>query len=166
MTSAPGARHADIAVAGDVGRGRGAHRRRVILGALLSIAAVLIAGRLALTPFVARHTRQVLQNLKGYRGSFDDVSFSLLRLSYTIDGLKLVQVPTPPGGDTKRPYFYARHIGIGVHLRQLIQKRELVAALEVDGPKMNIIAGKTKETSQTKVGDPELGAKLHRLSPL
>src|ERR1700682_621054 len=166
MTSAPGARHADIAVAGDVGRGRAAHRRRGILGALLTIAALLVAGRLALTPFVARHTRQVLQNLKGYRGSFDDVSFSLLRLSSTIDGLKLVQVPTPPGGDEKRPFFYAKQIEIGLHWRNLIHKHELVGTVELDGPKLNLIAGKSKARSQLNIADPELGTKLKALSPL
>jgi len=145
-------------------RPRGRHQR--LFAGLLVLAGLLVAGRLALNPWVSTHTRDVLSSLKGYRGDFDDVSISLLHLSYSIDGLKLVQVPTPPGADVKRPYFYARHIGIGLHLRELIQKRELVAAVDLEGPKMNIIAGKTKETSQTKVGDPELGAKLQRLSPL
>ena len=73
-------------------------RHRKLLLSLAVVAAALVAARLALNPFVESHTRQVLGSLKGYRGSFDDVSVSLWRLSYTIDGLKLVQVPTPPGG--------------------------------------------------------------------
>jgi hypothetical protein len=119
-----------------------------------------------LTPLVARHTRQILQNLKGYRGSFDDVSFSLLRLSYTIEGLKLVQVPTPPGGDEKRPLFYAKRIEIGLHWRNLIYKHELVGAAELDGPKLNLIAGKSKARSQLNIADPELADRLRALSPL
>ena len=51
-------------------------------------------------------------------------------------------------------------------LNEVLERRDLIAAVDLDAAKMNIIAGKTKETSQTKVGDPELGAKLHRLSPL
>jgi Domain of Unknown Function (DUF748) len=136
------------------------------VGALLAVAAVLIASRLALTPLVARHTRQILQDLKGYRGSFDDVSFSLLRLSYTIEGLKLVQVPTPPGGDEKRPFFYAKRIEIGLHWRNLIYKHELVGNAVLDRPKLNLIAGKSKATSQLNIADPELADRLRALSPL
>src|SRR5438270_12973437 len=107
-----GARQVDTRPAVAVVAGRATNRRRAIVVAVLVVAAVLIGARLALTPFVAQQTRHVLQNLKGYRGRFDDVSFSLLRLSYTIDGLKLVQVPTPRGGDEKRPLFYAQRIEI------------------------------------------------------
>jgi hypothetical protein len=166
MTSAHGARQAEIGLSGAVVGGRAANRRRVIAVVLLTVAAVLVAGRLALTPFVARQTRHVLQNLKGYRGSFDDVSFSLLRLSYTIDGLKLVQIPTPPGGDEKRPLFYAKRIEIGLHWDNLIHKHELVGTAELDGPKLNLIAGKSKATTQLNIADPELADKLKALSPL
>ena len=141
-------------------------RHPVLLAVLLGIAALLIAGRLALNPFVARHTRQVLQSLKGYRGSFDDVSISLSHLSYTIDGLKLVQVPTPPGASEKRPFFYAQRIRIGLHWRDLIHEQELVGDVELDRPKLNLIAGKSEGTSQTGIADPELGDKIKRLSPL
>jgi len=140
------------------------HRRA--LGALVVIAALLVAGRLALNPFVARHTRDVLDSLKGYRGSFDSVGVSLYRLSYTIDGLKLVQVPTPPGGSEKRPFFYAKRIRIALHWRDLIHKHELVATAELEGPKLNLIAGNSKESSQTRIADPELGEKIKRLAPL
>ena len=77
---------------------------------LLVIAAVLVVARLALNPFVKHHTQEVLDSLQGYRGSFKDVSVSLYRLSYTIDGLKLVQVPAPRGGENKRPFFFAQRI--------------------------------------------------------
>ena len=142
---------------------RGHHK---LLWTSAAIVAVLIAGRLALNPFVSQHTQQVLDSLKGYRGSFDDVSVSLWRLSYTIDGLKLVQIPTPPGANDKRPFFHANRIVIGLHWRNLIHKRELVGSVELDQPKMNLIAGESKEQSQTKIVDPELGAKIKRLSPL
>jgi hypothetical protein len=145
---------------------RAGRRRRALVVALLAVAAVLVAGRLALTPFVARQTRHVLQNLKGYRGSFDDVSFSLRHLSYTIEGLKLVQIPTPPGGDEKRPLFYARRVEIGLHWGDLIHRHELVGTVELDGPKLNLIAGKSRATSQLKIADPELADKLKALSPL
>ena len=143
-----------------------AHRHRGLLWALASVAVVVVAARFALNPFVARHTQQVLDSLKGYRGSFKDVSISLWRLSYTIDGLKLVQVPTPPGASEKRPFFYAERIQIGLHWRNLIHNRELVGTTELDRPKLNLIAGESKQESQTKVVDPALGEKIKRLSPL
>lgn len=130
------------------------------------IVVLLIAGRIALNPFVSRHTQKVLDSLHGYRGSFDTVSVRLWKLSYTIDGLKLVQVPTPPGGSEKRPFFYAKRIEIGLHWRDLIHKHELVGTVELDGPKLNLIAASDKSKSQTKIVDPELGEKIKKLSPL
>jgi uncharacterized protein YhdP len=133
---------------------------------LIVVAALLVAGRLALNPFVTKHTKEVLSSLKGYRGTFDGVSVSLYRLSYTIDALKLVQVPTPKGGSEKRPFFYADEIRLGLHWRNLIHKHELVGSVELDHPKMNFIAGGDDEESQTGFNDPHLGEKLKRLSPL
>lgn len=133
---------------------------------LLVIAAVLVVARLALNPLVKHHTQEVLDSLQGYRGSFKDVSVSLYRLSYTIDGLKLVQVPAPRGGENKRPFFFAQRIRLGLHFRDLIHKHELVGSVEIDEPKMNFVAGDDGEKSQTKIADPHLGAKLKRLSPL
>ena len=130
------------------------------------VAALLVIGRLALNPFASRHTQQVLDSLQGYRGSFDTVAISLWKLSYTIEGLKLVQVPTPPGGSEKRPFFYARRIEIGLHWRDLIHKHELVGTVELDQPKLNLIAGNSKSGTQTKIVDPALGDKIKRLSPL
>jgi hypothetical protein len=141
-------------------------RRTKLLWTSGVVVALLIAGRLALNPFISQHTQLVLDSLKGYRGSFDDVSVSLWRLSYTIDGLKLVQVPTPPGATDKRPFFHANRIRIGLHWRNLLHKHELVGSVELDQPKMNLIAGGSKEPSQTKIIDPELAAKFDRLSPL
>lgn len=139
---------------------------RRLLITVLVIVGLLVAGRLALNPFVAHHTQQVLDSLKGYRGSFDDVAIDLHKLSYTIEGLKLVQVPTPPGGSEKRPFFYAKRIEIGLHWRDLIHKHELVGTVELDDPKLNLIAGPSKGESQTRIVDPELGEKIKRLSPL
>ena len=130
------------------------------------IAVILLAARLALNPFVARHTRQVLNDIKGYRGDFDSVSVSLWNLSYTIDGLKLVKVPTPPGGSEKRPFFYAKRIRIGVHWRDLIHKHEIVGNVALEEPKINLIAGKSESQSQMKLVDPAIGDKISRLSPL
>ncbi|MFL5408272.1 MAG: DUF748 domain-containing protein [Myxococcales bacterium] len=142
----------------------GGHRK--LVWSLVVLAVVLLGARLALNPFVAKHTKQVLASLKGYRGTFDDVSVSLWHLSYTIDGLKLVQVPAPPGAVEKRPFFYAKRIEIGLHWRDLIHKREIVGSVELDQPKLNLIAGPSKEESQTKIVDPALGEKLKRLSAL
>jgi hypothetical protein len=140
--------------------------RRVVLWALAVLAVVLLAARLALNPFAAKHTREVLSTLKGYRGTFDGVAVSLWHLSYTIEGLKLVQVPTPPGGSEKRPFFYAKRAEIGLHWRDLIFRRELVGSVELDVPKLNLIAGDSKSSSQTGLQDPHLASKISKLAPL
>ncbi len=133
-----------------------------------AVVGLLAAARLALNPLAARHTRQVLASLHGYRGTFDAVSVSPWHLSYAIEGLKLVQVPTPPGASEKRPFFYARRIEIGLHWRDLIHRHELVAGVELDEPKLNLIVGasKSKRSSQTGIVDPNLGEKLSKLAPL
>ncbi|HUJ25161.1 MAG TPA: DUF748 domain-containing protein [Myxococcales bacterium] len=133
---------------------------------LAALVVLLVAARLALTPFVSKHTHEVLNDLKGYRGDFDHVSVSLWNLSYTIDGLKLVKVPTPPGAARKRPFFYAKRIRIGLHWRDLIHKHELVGNVSLEEPKINLIAGRSESKSQTKIIDPEIGNKISRLSPL
>ena len=143
-----------------------AQRRRILLWSLVVVAALLVAARIALNPFVAKHTRSVLQSLRGYRGTFDGVTLSFVHLSYTIDGLKLVQVPTPKGAAEKRPFFYAKRIEIGLHWRDLLYRRELVGSVELDEPKLNLIAGNEQEPNQTKPIDPELGEKLSKLAPL
>ncbi len=141
-------------------------RRTALVAALVVVAVVLAAARIALGPLVARRTRAVLASLHGYRGSFDDVSISLWHLRYTIEGLKLVQVPTPPGASRERPFFHAKRVEIGLHWRDLLYRRELVGSVELDEPKLNLIAGKTKETSQTKIAEPRLGDKISKLAPL
>jgi hypothetical protein len=130
------------------------------------IAGLLFIGRLALNPLVKSRTQKILNSLQGYRGTFDDVSISLYRLSYTIEGLKLVQVPAPRGGNDKRPFFFAKRIQLGLHWRDLIHKHELVATVELDDPKLNFVAGDDNESSQTKIVDPQLADKIKKLSPL
>src|SRR4051812_35901152 len=115
-------------------------RARSVVWTFVAIAAVLVLARLALNPFVGRRTQRVLDSLNGYRGSFKTVKVSLWKLSYTIDGLKLVQVPAPPGATEKRPFFYSDRIEIGLHWRDLIHKHELVGTVELDQPKLNLIA--------------------------
>ncbi len=55
-------------------------RHRAWLYALLAVAVLAISFRLALNP-VARHvSHRALDSMVGYRGNFDDVTVSLLRL--------------------------------------------------------------------------------------
>src|SRR5438105_4489246 len=97
-----------------MGRGRG------LLWTLAIVVLVVAAVRIALNPFAARCTRAALARLHGYRGTFDDVSVSLSRLTYTVEGLKLVPVPAPAGGSERRPFFYAKRAGIALHWRDLL----------------------------------------------
>jgi hypothetical protein len=144
------------------------HRKfpRRLLWTLAVIAGLLVTGRLLLNPLVKSRTQKILNGLDGYRGTFDDVSISLYKLSYTIDGLKLVQVPAPRGGSDKRPFFFAQRIQLGLHWRDLIHKHELVGTVELDNPKINLVAGDDDEADQTKPQDPRLGDKLKKLLPL
>ncbi len=70
------------------------HRGRwIAAGILLSLALLLIAARLALTPFVAHLTRQQLNARPHMSGDFSDLSLSVLTLGYHLQALELHMHP-------------------------------------------------------------------------
>jgi len=104
-----------------------------VLGTVLLL---LVAARLALNPYAAWRTREALAGLEGYRGGFSSVSVSVLRLSYSIDGLKLL--PEPRRGGEMRLSFRAKRIEIALAPGELVRRRAGVFRIEVDDPKLEV----------------------------
>jgi hypothetical protein len=142
---------------------QGARRTRPVLWTVSALLLVLVAGRLALTPLAERRTRQVLASIRGYRGDFSDVSVSLLRLSYTIEGIDLVQDPESAAESKARPHFHAKRIEISLDWREIVRRRVLVAAVKLEEPKLHVTIARS---GKSRRGDVRIGEKMSRLSPL
>ena len=111
-------------------------RRRRVRWALGAVLLLLVAARLALDPYAAWRTRKALAGLEGYRGEFSSVSVSVLRLSYSVDGLRLV--PEPRRGTETRVSFRAKRIEIALAPGELIRRRVRVFRVEMDDPKVEV----------------------------
>jgi hypothetical protein len=68
---------------------RARKRAGIIIGILVLLIAALVAARLYLNVWLPRYVNQVLNNIKGYEGSVEDIDIALYRGAYKIHGLKL-----------------------------------------------------------------------------
>lgn len=138
-------------------------RRRLIRLAVACgvIAALVLAVRLALDPLVTWRTRVILGGLQGMRGTFQDVEVRLLHLSYAIDGLRLEKLR--PGGSAL-PYLEVARAEFGLLGGELIHGR-VVARVELNAPKLNLLTGPTPSQKQGAKEAPEAARGLEALAP-
>jgi hypothetical protein len=129
-----------------------------VLGAVLLL---LVAARLALDPYAAWRTREALAGLEGYRGEFSSVSVSVLRLSYSVEGLKLL--PEQRRGAETRVSFRAKRIEIALAPGELVRRRVRAFRVEVDDPKVEVQAA--GGGGGKKRWDAELRDRLSREPP-
>jgi len=92
--------HADTDYAHERSPGEKRHLwRKIGLGFLILIAALLIGGRIYLPIWVTDYVNKTLQNIPDYTGSISDVDIHLYRGAYTIHDLKLFKkskgIPVP-----------------------------------------------------------------------
>lgn len=85
---------------------------------LFGVVTLLVAFRIAMIPLARHYTQKGLDSMKGFRGSFADIDISLPRLSYQIEGLKIIEEPVKPG---KAPFFYTKKIDAHFMWRELIR---------------------------------------------
>jgi hypothetical protein len=138
-------------------------RRRKWPWITLAIIVLLIVGvQLALDPVVTWQTRKQLDNIEGYSSDFSDVKIRLWALEYEIDDLSMVKMSA---GGRKEPFVALGSLTFAVFPRQLLN-RQLVGRIEVENPKVNLIAAKSEKHEQLEPEDPNLGQKLKDLFPL
>jgi len=118
-------------------------RRRKILVGLLSVAAVLIAARLALPYLVKDYVNDKLTTLDSYDGHVNDIDIHLWRGAYSIDGLEIVKT----GATRPVSFFKAARTNISVEWRNL-WRGSIVAEAEFLAPEINLIQGKTSQDTQ------------------
>lgn len=140
--------------------------RRPIVWVGAGLVVILIAIRLLLDPVAAHYTQKALDDMPGFKGTFEGVHVTLLPPGYEIKKLKMIE---EPGGNWKEPMVYVEHARGEIYWRKLLH-RQLVARLRVDNPKLTIVQrakGKAPESAETKTKKlPELSEQMEKMAPL
>ena len=134
-------------------------KRRLVVIVLASIAAVLVAARVALPDIVERYANRRLAALKAYDGHVGDIDIHLWRGAYSIDDIVIVKT----GAKRPVPFFQARRVDLSVEWRSLLKGR-LVAEAHFNNPEVNLVQGHSKDDSQLGQ-DENWKARLEELFP-
>lgn len=129
----------------------------------LIILAVFVIAAIALDPIVEWQTRERLKMLEPrYKVTFEDASLSPFKLRYVMKNLKVMRQSA--GGDAL-PYVQVERMEAGVYGKELLHFH-LVVNIEVDKPRLNLIAAKQEEEQQLDPKIPDLAEKLAEAIPL
>jgi len=134
-------------------------KRRLVVIVLASIAAVLVAARVALPDIVERYANRRLAALKAYDGHVGDIDIHLWRGAYSIDDIVIVKT----GAKRPVPFFQARRVDLSVEWRSLLKGR-VVAEAQFNNPEVNLVQGHSKDDSQLGQ-DENWKARLEELFP-
>jgi hypothetical protein len=117
--------------------------RKVVVTVAI-VAAVLVAGRVALPLAVRRVMNGRLERIPGYTGHVDKVGIHLWRGAYSLHGFSILR----ENGRVSEPFFLARGIDISLAWRELWHRR-IVCDIRVDRGQLNFVHGSSEEESQT-----------------
>ena len=134
-------------------------KRRLVVIVLASIAAVLVAARVALPDIVERYANRRLAALKAYDGHVGDIDIHLWRGAYSIDDIVIVKT----GAKRPVPFFQARRVDLSVEWRSLLKGR-VVAEAHFNNPEVYLVQGHSKDDSQLGQ-DENWKARLEELFP-
>ncbi len=128
---------------------------------LIILLAVLLVVAHALLPFwICDYVNRKLSEIPGYRGHVQAVTLHLWRGAYQIHSVKIEKT----SGEVPVPFFAAPLIDLSVEWKALWYGT-LVGEIDFRSPKLNIVNGRTKETSQTDLDEP-WAQKIKQLFPL
>jgi hypothetical protein len=82
-------------------------------------------------------------------------------LSYELRGLSIEKVSA---GGAREPYFAVARARFGLYFKELI-RGHVVAAIDLDRPRLTMIAAKEPEKKQQVAEAPEVGKSIQRLAP-
>jgi len=120
--------------------------RRSWLAIGISIAA--LCSIRALLPILVEHrVVAALARNERYAGSFDDVDVSVLRLAYSIEGLRLVK----RNGRVPVPFVTAPRVEYAVDRNALVRWK-IAGTIAIDSPSLNLVDGPTEEVRQGPTG--------------
>lgn len=120
--------------------------RRAWLAIGISVAA-LCSIRALLPVVVERRVVAALARNERYAGSFDDVDVSVLRLAYSIEGLRLVK----RNGRVPVPFVIAPRVEYALD-RTALLRWKIAGAIAISSPSLNLVDGPTAEVRQGPTG--------------
>ncbi len=136
---------------------RSKKRKRVLI-ILGAVAAFFLILHLILEPVALYYVNRALGNLKGYKGSVEDIKIRLFRGAYRIEGLVIEKV----NNEKSEPFFKAPGIDISIEWGSLF-KGSIVAEFSLERPVLNFIrSGDTVETG----GGNDFVQTIKELSPI
>lgn len=137
-------------------------RKRFWVPPLVLLGLFFIAS-FALDPVVEWQTRERLKVLEPrYKVTFEDASLSPTKLKYVLKGLKVMR---QSAGGEQLPYVNVERLELGIYGRELLHLH-LVATIELDKPRLNLISAKQEEQQQLDPKIPDLSQKLADMVPL
>lgn len=120
--------------------------RRVWLAIGISVA-VLCSIRALLPVVVEQRVVAALARNERYAGSFDDVDVSVLRLAYSIEGLRLVK----RNGLVPVPFATAKRVEYGID-RSALLRWTIAGQIAIARPSLNLVDGPSAEVRQGPTG--------------
>jgi hypothetical protein len=135
-------------------------KKKTVLIILGTIFIILLAFRLYLPTIVLKYVNKKLNNIPDYVGHVDDITISLWRGAYQIQGIKLNKL----SGKVPVPFFSAKTIDLSVEWRALFHG-SIVAKILFAVPVINFVSGPTEATSQTGI-DTTWRQTLRELVPI
>lgn len=143
-------------------RRRWFQKKRFWLPPVMLLALFLILA-VALDPIVEWQTRERLKIFEPrYKVTFEDASLQPFKLNYVLKGLKVMR---QSAGGQELPYVSVERTQLGIYGRELLHMH-LVATVEVDKPRLNLIAAKAEKEQQLDPKIPDLSEKLLKIMPL
>ncbi len=116
-----------------------------------------------LDPLVEWRTREALKLFQPqYLVTFEDASLQPTKLNYALTHLKIMK---ESAGGNAEPYIYIDRLEMGVYGKELLHLH-LVATMELEKVRLNLIAAKSKENEQLDTGIPDFSDKLAAALPL
>jgi hypothetical protein len=119
-------------------------RKRKLLIAVVTLAMLLLALRMALPSIVQRYVNNKLDESPEYAGQVGDVDIALIRGAYSIDNVEIVKTE----GDVPVPLFAAREVEFSLLWKALLNGAA-VGEAELHEPVINIVDSEDEENKQT-----------------
>jgi hypothetical protein len=134
-------------------------RKSKLLVALLAVAGLLVAARLALPYAVEDFVNRKLAALDSYAGHVGDIDIHLWRGAYSIDDMEIVK----KGARRPVPFFRGQRVNFSVEWRSLF-RGSIVSEAQFIRPELNLVQG--RDASDTQLGKEEnWNARLEELFP-
>jgi len=119
-------------------------RKKILLWILVIFVAIIFTVRLYLPNIVLRYVNKEINTIPGYQGHVDDISMSLWRGAYQINGITLNKIT----GQVPVPFFASKKIDLSLEWAALFHGA-IVAKMKFVSPTINFVNGPTEASSQS-----------------